>query len=400
MIILALNAGSSSLKYSVLDTEQETTLLEGRVEMLGTGKPEGQFCYAGEKSSYGLKEDNHYEAVVETLELIQNALIKESKTLHAIGHRVVHGGDAFNSSVRIDGEVIEQIRNLSPLAPLHNPAHADVIEASVKAFPAIPQVAVFDTAFHQTIPEYIYRYAVPNEWYTEHKVRRYGFHGTSHSYVSKKAIKEFNLNPDTSNLIVAHLGNGCSATAIVGGKSRDTTMGLSPLEGFIMGTRSGNVDPNLHSYIATQTGLSLEEITSILNKKSGLFALTEGTSDMRAIQAEISEGNEAYAVALEIFCYRLAKEIMGLFAALDGPLDGLLFTGGIGENNGLIRKKICERLHSVGLELDESQNERKGSTLRRISRDQSPLVAIVPTNEELEIALQTEALTALISSPH
>lgn len=395
MIILALNAGSSSLKFSVLNTSLEENLVDGRVEKISTGAPEGQIEIAGEKVDFSLAEDTHQSAILEVIKRVNGFLTEKELAIEAIGHRVVHGADAFPKAALITDEVIARIHELSPLAPLHNPANAMVIEAAVKEFPTLPQVAVFDTAFHQTIREEVYRYAVPREWYDDLKVRRYGFHGTSHSYVSRRAIDLFKLSPESSNIIVAHLGNGCSATAVHGGKSVDTTMGLSPLEGFVMGTRSGNVDPNMHSYIATQTGLSLEEITDVLNKKSGLLALSGSESDMRAIHQKVKEGDADAKLAVDVFTYRLSKEIIGLLAALPGKLDALVFTGGIGENDEYVRAAICERLQFLGIELDEAENKTRRSTERQISsnsRGSAPLVAIIPTNEELEIALQTEAV--------
>ncbi len=400
MIILALNAGSSSLKFSVLNTTQQENLVDGRVEKINTGEPEGQIEIAGEKTDFSLAEDTHQSAILEVIERVNGFLKEKNLAIEAIGHRVVHGADEFPEAALITDEVIAKIHELSPLAPLHNPANAMVIEAAVKEFPTLPQVAVFDTAFHQTISEDVYRYAVPTEWYDDLKVRRYGFHGTSHSYVSRRAIDLFNLSPESSNIIVAHLGNGCSATAVHGGASVDTTMGLSPLEGFVMGTRSGNVDPNMHSYIATQTGLSLEEITDALNKKSGLFALSGGDSDMRAIHQKVKEGDADAKLAVDVFTYRLSKEIIGLLAALPGKLDALVFTGGIGENDDYVRSAICERLQFLSIDLDETENATRRSTEREISHINSgtvaapaaPIVAIIPTNEELEIALQTEAV--------
>ncbi|MDB9741709.1 acetate kinase [Akkermansiaceae bacterium] len=395
MIILALNAGSSSLKFSVLDTAQGSKLIDGRVEKLSTGAPEGQIETSSSDSvDFSLSEDSHKAAIIEVIQRINTYLDAHQLSLGAIGHRVVHGGDLFSNAVSITEEVIAEIHRLSPLAPLHNPANATVIEAAFEQFPDLPQVAVFDTAFHQTISEEVFRYAVPNEWYEKLKVRRYGFHGTSHSYVSRRAIELFGLCPDSSNLIIAHLGNGCSATAVHGGKSVDTTMGLSPLEGFVMGTRSGNVDPNLHSYIANQTDLSLEQITDILNKKSGLLALSGGFSDMRAIHQEAANGSAEATLAISVFIYRLAKEIIALLAALPGKLDAIVFTGGIGENDAYVRSQICKRLHFLGLELDKEENSIRRSTERQISSSSSEgslIAAIIPTNEELEIAIQTES---------
>ena len=393
MIILALNAGSSSLKFSVLNTLEKKTLIDGRVERISTGEPEGVIEISGTKSDFRLEEDSHQSAILEIIQRVNLFLSEQNLLIEAIGHRVVHGADTFHSAALINPEVISKIHSLSSLAPLHNPANAMVIEVAFKEFPSLPQVAVFDTAFHQTISEEVYRYAVPEAWYKENKVRRYGFHGTSHSYVSRRAIDLFNLDEQTSNIIVAHLGNGCSATAVYGGKSVDTTMGLSPLEGFVMGTRSGNVDPNMHAYIASQTGLSLDQITEILNKKSGLLALS-GDSDMRAIHQKVKTGNVSAKLALDLFIFRLSKEIIGLMAALPEKLDSLVFTGGIGENDSYVRAAICDRLKFLGVKLDEDENQRRSSEERQISCTDTlaPLVAIIPTNEELEIALQTVAV--------
>lgn len=390
MIILALNAGSSSLKYSVLDTSIQSLLLHGQVQKITTGAPDGALSFREEVRDFTLAEDSHSCAVQTALEKIQEALEILGFTLDAIGHRVVHGGEFFKESVLIDAQVVSRIRDLGTLAPLHNPAHADVISASMALFPKLLQVAVFDTAFHQSIPEHVYRYAVPKQWYTDYAVRRYGFHGTSHAYVSRVAVEMLGLDPQNANVIVAHLGNGCSATAVSGGKSVDTTMGLSPLEGLVMGTRSGNVDPNLHQYIANQADLSLEEITTVLNKESGLFGLSGGISDMRELRQAAQDGQEDAALAIEMFSYRLAKELMGLCVALSGSLDALVFTGGIGEHAPLIREKVCSYLSVLGVELDAEMNEAPTEGSRAVSREGTRPVLVIPTNEELEIALQSE----------
>ena len=391
MVILAINAGSSSVKFQVLETDTRETLIDGRVEKIGAPDVFGKIKDNGESSALNFDGVDYAAAVQSIADEITSRLEARSCTLDAVGHRVVHGGAVFQSSVLIDAEVEAAIEQLSPLAPLHNPANLQAFRFFKTICPDIPHVAVFDTAFHQTMPEIAYRYAVPREWVDEYKVRRYGFHGTSHAYVSQKAIELFNLSPTESRLIVAHLGNGCSATAIEGGKSLDTTMGISPLEGLVMGTRSGSLDPNLVQYMCQQTGKSVEEITRTLNHDSGVKALVEGSPDMREVEDNYVAGDEKATLALNIFVYRLVKEILALVASFNGkPVDGLIFTGGIGENSPIIRGLVINRLAFLGLELDEAKNEEtwRGAT-GVITTSTAPFSAVVPTNEELEICLQT-----------
>ena len=312
-------------------------------------------------------------------------LLPDEINVIGVGHRVVHGGESFSKSVAIDESVVAEIESCSSLAPLHNPANLAGIAAAQEVFPELPHVAVFDTAFHQTMPVHAYRYAVPRAWYTELKVRRYGFHGTSHAYVSREAARYLDQTVAETSVIVAHLGNGCSACAVHAGESLDTTMGLSPLEGLVMGTRSGDVDPALHSYLANHLGLSLDEITNSLNKESGLLGLSGQSNDMRTL-VELAEGGDAEAgLAIAVFAYRLAKAIGALAAALP-KLDAIVFTGGIGENSAYTRQATASHLQVFGVSLDDEANQKNAS---KISLSNTLPCLVIATNEELMIADET-----------
>jgi acetate kinase len=301
----------------------------------------------------------------------------------------VHGGERFTTACRLDAASLQAIRDTSPLAPLHNPANLLGIEAAMAVFPALPQIAVFDTAFHQTLPDHAYRYAVPDALYREHGVRRYGFHGTSHRYVSRRAAEMCGLPPEASGWLVAHLGNGCSTCAVENGASRDTSMGLTPLEGVVMGTRSGDVDPNLHSHLARTLGWSLEQIDRMLNHDSGLKGLSMLSNDMRTLEQAASEGHAGARLAIEVFCYRLAKSLAAMSCALS-RLDGLIFTGGIGENSANVRKKTVAHLRLLNLGVDDTANARcVGGGAGEIQAAGHPRILVVPTNEERQIALET-----------
>lgn len=388
MHILVLNCGSSSVKFAVLDPQSREVALSGLFERVGSPEATATLKSGGEKRVQPLAGGAYTDAF---------ALIRQELTrlgldtgLGAVGHRVVHGGERFNQPVRINEEVLAGIRECIPLAPLHNPANVAGIEAALEAFPQLPQVAVFDTAFHQTMPPRAYRYAVPEAWYSEHGVRRYGFHGTSHFYVANEAAALLGRPLAELKLVTAHLGNGCSLAAIGGGRSVDTTMGLTPLEGLVMGTRSGNVDAGLLDYVARQTGQTLEQINAALNKQSGLLGLSGFSNDMRELEAS----DEPRArLALEVFVYQLAKQIASMGVALGG-IDALVFTGGIGENSDWAREKALGLLSWLGFELD---SERNAATVRGvngvITTSDSRLPALViGTNEELVIAQQTFAL--------
>lgn len=387
--ILVINCGSSSIKFALVNEAQETFMLSGLAERLGSPEAVLHWQQGEQKDSLVLPGADHRLALSHLLPVVQQAAAGE---LHGIGHRVVHGGEHFSGASRLDATSLQAIRQVAPLAPLHNPANLQGIEAAMKLFPELVQVAVFDTAFHQSLPEHAYRYAVPQALYAEHGVRRYGFHGTSHHYVSRQAAQMSDLAYDASSWLVAHLGNGSSTCAVENGHSRDTSMGLTPLEGLVMGTRSGDVDPNLHGHLARTLGWSLEQIDSMLNKDSGLLGLSGLSNDMRTLEQAREQGHAGATLAIEVFCYRLAKSLAAMSCALR-RLDGLIFTGGIGENSALIRSKTVNHLSLLGLQLDAQANVRcVRGVAGAIHADGHPRVLVVPTNEERQIALDTLAL--------
>ena len=387
--ILVINCGSSSIKFALVNEAQDTFLLSGLAERLGSPEAVLHWQQEATRNSLVLPGSDHRLALSHLLPIVQRAAAGE---LHGIGHRVVHGGEHFSGACRLDAASLQLIRQIAPLAPLHNPANLQGIEAAMKLFPELVHVAVFDTAFHQTLPEHAYRYAVPQALYAEHGVRRYGFHGTSHRYVSQQAAQLSGLAYDTSSWLVAHLGNGSSTCAVENGHSRDTSMGLTPLEGLVMGTRSGDVDPNLHSHLARTLGWSLERIDALLNKESGLLGLSGLSNDMRTLEQAREQGHAGATLAIEVFCYRLAKSLAAMSCALQ-RLDGLIFTGGIGENSPLVRSKTLAHLALLGLKLDAEANARcVRGVAGAIHSDGSPRVLVVPTNEERQIALDTLAL--------
>lgn len=395
--VLVINCGSSSLKFAVINPKTEEESISGIAERLVGNEAFITWKLNGEKQTLNLGDFGHgaagHESAIEALVgvLRDNNLMEH---IEAIGHRVVHGGEKFTESTLINDEVIKGIEDCSHLAPLHNPAHLQGIRACLKYFPGLPQSVVFDTAFHQTMPAESYLYAVPYSLYKEHGLRRYGMHGTSYRYVSKTAADMLGLDYENSAILVAHLGNGASACAVKNGKSVDTTMGLTPLEGLVMGTRSGDIDPNVFSFLNKQLGYSLDEITDILNKKSGLLGLSEMDNDCRVIEDAAARGNERAQLTLDVFCNVLAKKLAG-FAAEMGRIDALVFTGGIGENSSVIRKNVLERLSIFGFEVDEKAND---ETFRGksgvITKSGSTVAIVVATNEELMIARDTEALIA------
>jgi acetate kinase len=387
--ILVINCGSSSIKFALVNEAQDTFLLSGLAERLGSPEAVLHWQQEATRDSLVLPGADHRLALSHLLPIVQRAAAGE---LHGIGHRVVHGGEYFSGACRLDAASLQLIRQIAPLAPLHNPANLQGIEAAMKLFPELVHVAVFDTAFHQTLPEHAYRYAVPQALYAEHGVRRYGFHGTSHRYVSQQAAQLSGLAYDASSWLVAHLGNGSSTCAVENGHSRDTSMGLTPLEGLVMGTRSGDVDPNLHSHLARTLGWSLERIDALLNKESGLLGLSGLSNDMRTLEQAREQGHAGATLAIEVFCYRLAKSLAAMSCALQ-RLDGLIFTGGIGENSPLVRSKTLAHLALLGLKLDAEANARcVRGVAGAIHSDGSPRVLVVPTNEERQIALDTLAL--------
>jgi len=350
-----------------------------------------------ETRSQELPDIDYRSALQVIIDLIHN-FVAATDGIFAIGHRVVHGGEKFTHSVIINKDVLSVIRDCVHLAPLHNPANIIGIEEAMKAFPDLPQIAVFDTAFHQTMPKHAYIYPVPYELYKENHVRRYGFHGTSHRFVCQQAAELLGKDLKKCAFVSAHLGNGCSAASVLHGKSIDTTMGLTPLEGLTMGTRSGDVDPSLHSYLADNLGYDVHKVVDMLNKKSGLLGISGFASDMRSIESEMQEGNPRATLAFDVFCYRLAKYIGALIVPL-GKIDALIFTGGIGENSPLVRAKTLGWLKVFGFDLDIARNDVNGkSSGGVITTEQSKVAIVVPTNEELLIARDATDLAANLHS--
>ena len=394
MNILVINCGSSSLKYQLINSETEGVLAKGLCERIGidgmlTYQPEG-----GEKEKSEIAMPTHTEAINAVLAALTNeksGVIKSLSEVGAVGHRVVHGGEKFTSSCLINDESMKAIEECNDLAPLHNPANLIGIRACQELMPGVPMVAVFDTAFHQTMPDVAYTYGIPYEYYEKYKVRRYGFHGTSHSYVSKRTAEIVGKPYDQMKIIVCHLGNGASISAVNCGKSVDTSMGLTPLEGLVMGTRSGDLDPAIIDFVGKKEGLSLDEMNEVLNKKSGMLGISGVSSDGRDLEAAAETGNKRSQLALDVFDYRVIKYIGAYAAAMNG-VDAIAFTAGIGENNIKMRKDVCSSLTYLGVKLDEEKNNVRGEE-RIISADDSKVqVLLVPTNEELAIARETLAL--------
>lgn len=389
--ILVINSGSSSIKFALVNDSQDEFLLEGLAECLGSPAAVVNWKQNGEKKSLLLDGADHTGALAKILPLVQE--VAQGK-LTGIGHRVVHGSAHVTKASMITPDVIQVIKDAAALAPLHNPPGLMGIEVAQTIYPDLPHVGVFDTAFHQTMPDYAYRYAIPEHLYTGHHIRRYGFHGTSHMYVSRKGAEMAGLPVDNSCWLVAHLGNGCSTSAVVNGESRDTSMGLTPLEGLVMGTRSGDVDPSLHSHLYRTLGWDQEKVETVLTKESGLLGVSGLSNDMRTLIEASEQGNARATLAIEIFCYRLAKSLASLSCALP-KLDGLLFTGGIGENASLIRRKTLEHMPLFNFKLDDQANQAcTRGVAGKISAQGHPLVMVVPTNEERQIANETLELIA------
>ena len=394
MNILVINCGSSSLKYQLINSETEGVLAKGLCERIGI---DGMLTYqpeSGEKEKSEIAMPTHTEAINAVLAALTNeksGVIKSLSEVGAVGHRVVHGGEKFTSSCLINDESIKAIEECNDLAPLHNLANLIGIRACQELMPGVPMVAVFDTAFHQTMPDVAYTYGIPYEYYEKYKVRRYGFHGTSHSYVSKRTAEIVGKPYDQMKIIVCHLGNGASISAVNCGKSVDTSMGLTPLEGLVMGTRSGDLDPAIIDFVGKKEGLSLDEMNEVLNKKSGMLGISGVSSDGRDLEAAAETGNKRAQLALDVFDYRVIKYIGAYAAAMNG-VDAIAFTAGIGENNIKMRKDVCSSLTYLGVKLDEEKNNVRGEE-RIISADDSKVqVLLVPTNEELAIARETLAL--------
>ncbi|MCR4610838.1 MAG: acetate kinase [Lachnospiraceae bacterium] len=393
MNVLVINCGSSSLKYQVIDSETEQVKAKGLCERIGI---DGNFSYqpaGGEKEEEAKPMPTHNEAVSYVIEALTNdktGIFKSLDEIDCVGHRIVHGGTKLTHSFIINDDIVNEIENCSDLAPLHNPAHILGIKACEKLMPNVPMAVVFDTAFQQTMPAKAYLYAIPYKYYEEDKVRKYGFHGTSHMFVSQRAI-ELMGNPEHSKVIVCHLGNGASVSCEVDGKCMENSMGLTPLDGLVMGTRCGDIDPSVVEYINKKHGNSVEEILNIFNKESGVYAISDGMSDFRDIANEAEKGNERAQLALDMFAYRVAKYIGSYVAAMNG-VDTICFTAGIGENNGMIRGMICDYLTFLGLKLDDEANKVIGEEKLVSSADSKVKVYVIPTNEELAIARETVAL--------
>ncbi|RTR39888.1 acetate kinase [Shewanella canadensis] len=392
-LVLVLNCGSSSLKFAIIDAITGDEQLSGLAECFGLVSASIKWKVTGEKHEADL---GAFTAHREAVEYIVNIILSDDPQLKeqilAIGHRVVHGGEKFTQSVLIDETVIKGIENCASLAPLHNPAHLIGIRSAQASFPSLPQVAVFDTAFHQTMPEKAYIYAIPYKLYRENSIRRYGMHGTSHLFVSREAAKLLGKPLEDTNIVSAHLGNGASITAIRGGKSVDTSMGLTPLEGLVMGTRCGDLDPSIIYHLVNRLGYTLDEVNHLLNNQSGLLGISELTNDCRGIEEGVQRGHKGASLALEIFCYRLAKYIASYTVPLR-RLDALVFTGGIGENSSLVREKILNLLEVFRFELDNERNQAARFGNRgKITKDSGPVAMVIPTNEEWVIAQDTMAL--------
>ncbi|WP_440875885.1 acetate kinase [Thalassotalea sp. PLHSN55] len=390
--ILVINCGSSSLKFSLICPQTGETLLNGLAERLSSESAELKYSFQNNKQVTSLPAPFDHQAAIDVLVNIlkQHQLVEK---VSAVGHRVVHGGEKYALPTRVDEQVKQTIAELAKLAPLHNPANLIGIEACEKAFKHLPQVAIFDTAFHQSMPEKAYIYGLPYSLYQEHCIRRYGFHGTSHYFVASQAAKLVNKPIESCNFISAHLGNGCSVSAVKNGKSVDTTLGLTPVEGVMMGTRSGDVDPGIIFHLINQLGYSAEQVNHLLNKESGLLGVSQLSNDCRELETAMFEQDHAGAkLALEIFCYRIAKAIAGFTASLT-ELDGIIFTGGIGENSSFVREQVLTQLSLLGVEIDPDKNEatRFGKS-GVITTAQSRAAWVIPTNEEWVIAEQTQQI--------
>ncbi|MBR6326655.1 MAG: acetate kinase [Lachnospiraceae bacterium] len=396
MNILVINCGSSSLKFQLIDSDTENWIAKGLCERIGIDGSVISYTPAGgEKETKVTPMPDHTEAIRLVLEALTNpatGVVKNLDEIGAVGHRIVHGGEKFAASTLITDEVIEAIRECNDLAPLHNPANLIGIDACRKLMPNTPMVAVFDTAFHQTMPPKAFMYGLPYSYYEKYKIRRYGFHGTSHSYVSHRAAEVLGEKYEDLKIIVCHLGNGASVSAIKDGKCIDTSMGLTPLEGLIMGTRSGELDPAILEFISNKEHLNLSEVMNILNKKSGVYGLSgDLSSDFRDLEAAYNKGDEKAKLALETFCYRVAKFIGSYVAAMNG-VDVICFTAGVGENAPLVRTWICNYLGYLGVKLDEEANKKRGEDIVITTPDSRTKVMVIPTNEELAIARETLAL--------
>lgn len=395
MKVLVINCGSSSLKYQLIDSETEKALAVGICERIGqeTGclkhTPDG-----GEKVVIDTPMKNHEVAIKLVLDALTDAkhgVIKSLDEIGAVGHRVVHGGEKFAASTIITDEVIHAIEECNDLAPLHNPANLIGIRACQSLMKGVPMVAVFDTAFHQTMPPKAYLYGLPHEYYDSYRIRKYGFHGTSHSYVSKRAAEFAGLDINNSKIVVCHLGNGASISAVLNGKSIDTSMGFTPLAGLVMGTRSGDIDPSIIDFIVKKEKKSIDEVMNLLNKQSGVQGMSDVSSDFRDINAAMDSGNEKALRAFEVFCYSVAKYIGGYVASMNG-IDLIAFTAGVGENDWKVREWVCAYLGYLGVTIDPEKNKLRGEEVMLTTPESRTKVCVIPTNEELAIARETVAL--------
>lgn len=397
MKVFIINSGSSSVKYQLLDPENQFVLAKGTVSRIGmSGALLNHQRHDGKKFEISGEILDHTAAIEYVIAIMlhpEHGVIKDKNEITAVGHRVVHGGEKFKGSVMITPEVIKMIQDCIKMAPLHNPHNLRGINACLRLLPGVPQVAVFDTAFHAQMEEHAYIYGIPYELYERHGIRRYGFHGTSHYYVSRQAYKYLGVKKEDSKVITCHLGNGCSMAAVDRGVSVDTTMGFTPLEGLLMGTRCGDVDPSVPLQLINMENLNVREIDSLLNKHSGLKGLSGEFSDMRDVVEAMEKGSSRAKLAFNVFCYRIRKYI-GAYAAVMGGVDAIIFTGGIGENAKTVRAKVCEKFEYLGLKFDAKQNEAiKSGAIEEISADDSNVkVLVIPTNEELVIAIDTMKL--------
>ncbi|WKV09182.1 acetate kinase [Thermoanaerobacterium sp. CMT5567-10] len=399
MKILVINCGSSSLKYQLIESKDGNVLAKGLAERIGINDSLLTHNANGEKIKIKKDMKDHKDAIKLVLDALVNSdygVIKDMSEIDAVGHRVVHGGEYFTSSVLINDDVLKAITDCIELAPLHNPANIEGIKACKQIMPDVPMVAVFDTAFHQTMPDYAYLYPIPYEYYTKYKIRKYGFHGTSHKYVSQRAAEILNKPIESLKIITCHLGNGSSIAAVKNGKSIDTSMGFTPLEGLAMGTRSGSIDPSIISYLMEKENITAEEVVNILNKKSGVYGISGISSDFRDLEdAAFKNGNKRAQLALNVFAYRVKKTI-GSYAAAMGGADVIVFTAGIGENGPEVREFILDGLEFLGFKLDKDKNNVRGKEAIISTADSKVYVMVVPTNEEYMIAKDTEKIVESI----
>lgn len=394
MKVLVINCGSSSLKYQLIDTVTKSATAVGICERIGIDGRIKHTPVGGEKVMKDSPMPNHENAIKLVLEALtddKHGVIDSLDEIGAIGHRVVHGGEKFASSTIITDEVVEAIKECNDLAPLHNPANLIGISACKKIMPDVPMVAVFDTAFHQTMPAKAFLYGLPYEYYEKDKVRRYGFHGTSHDFVSKRTYDLLGLDKENSKVIVCHLGNGASISAVLNGVSVDTSMGMTPLEGLIMGTRSGDIDPAIVAHIMKKENKTIDEVQNILNKESGVYGLSGLSSDFRDLEEASDQGHKRATIARDVFCYRVAKYIGSYVAAMNG-IDAIAFTAGVGENDWYVRKETCSYLGYLGITIDEEKNHERQKEIIISTEDSKVKVCMIPTNEELAIARETVAL--------